>query len=167
MAREPNDLLHGTLDVLILKTLSWGPAHGYGIGQWIEGQTRRALTVEDAALYKALHRLEASGAIVAEWGISDNNRRAKYYSLTPRGRQSQGRSSDLEALRRRRCEHTGDRVRKCNVVMAKTTSPRSSVVLPAAEPGRVATQCGQRDAISPRGSAHRRVARAWHEPRRR
>ncbi len=87
MAREPNDLLHGTLDVLILKTLSWGPTHGYGISRWIEGQTRRTLTVEDAALYKALHRLEASGAIVAEWGTSDNNRRAKYYSLTPRGRQ--------------------------------------------------------------------------------
>jgi transcriptional regulator len=87
MPRDSNDLLHGTLDVLVLKTLSWGPAHGFGISQAIEERTRNELEIVDAALYKSLHRLEASGAIVGEWGVSDNNRRAKYYSLTPRGRQ--------------------------------------------------------------------------------
>jgi PadR family transcriptional regulator PadR len=85
--RDPNDLLHGTLDVLVLKTLSWAPMHGYAIAQWIEQRTRDELVIVDAALYKALHRLEQSGAVDAEWGLSDNNRRAKYYSLTPRGRQ--------------------------------------------------------------------------------
>jgi transcriptional regulator len=87
MARETNDLLHGTLDVLVLKTLSWGPMHGYAIAQWIEDRTRGDLEIVDAALYKALHRLAEGGAIDAEWGLSDNNRRAKYYSLTARGRQ--------------------------------------------------------------------------------
>jgi PadR family transcriptional regulator PadR len=85
--RDPNDLLHGTLDVLVLKTLSWAPMHGYAIAQWIEQRTHDELVIVDAALYKALHRLEQSGAVDAEWGLSDNNRRAKYYSLTPRGRQ--------------------------------------------------------------------------------
>jgi PadR family transcriptional regulator PadR len=87
MARETNDLLHGTLDLLVLKTLSWGPMHGYGITKWIEQATKGELEVLDSALYKALHRLEDAGAIATEWGISDNNRRAKYYSLTARGRQ--------------------------------------------------------------------------------
>ena len=87
MPRDTNDLLYGTLDVLVLKTLSWGPMHGYAIAQWIEQRTRGDLEVVDAALYKSLHRLEDSGAVVAEWGLSDNNRRAKYYALTPRGRQ--------------------------------------------------------------------------------
>jgi transcriptional regulator len=87
MARETNDLLHGTLDLLVLKALSWEPMHGYGISQWIEHRTREELEIVDSALYKALHRLEDSGAITAEWGVSDNNRRAKYYSLTARGRQ--------------------------------------------------------------------------------
>ena len=87
MARDVNDLLHGTLDVLVLKTLSWGPMHGYAIAQWIEERTRGDLEIVDVALYKALHRLADNGAIDAEWGLSDNNRRAKYYSLTSRGRQ--------------------------------------------------------------------------------
>jgi transcriptional regulator len=87
MARETNDLLHGTLDLLVLKTLSWGPMHGYGITKWIEQATKGELEIVDSALYKALHRLEDAGAIATEWGISDNNRRAKYYSLTARGRQ--------------------------------------------------------------------------------
>jgi transcriptional regulator len=81
-----SDLLHGTLDVLVLKTLSWGPMHGYAISTWIEQCTHHELEIVDAALYKALHRLEASGAVDSEWGISDNNRRAKYYSLTRKGR---------------------------------------------------------------------------------
>jgi PadR family transcriptional regulator PadR len=84
--RNTNDLLHGTLDVLVLKTLSWGPMHGYAVGRWIEERTRNELEIVDAALYKSLHRLEQGGAIASEWGVSDNNRRAKYYSLTARGR---------------------------------------------------------------------------------
>ena len=87
MPRDTNDLLHGTLDVLVLKTLSTGPIHGYGITKWIEQRTGNELEIVDSALYKALHRLEAGGAIASEWGVSDNNRRAKYYSLTARGRQ--------------------------------------------------------------------------------
>ena len=79
--------MHGTLDLLVLKTLSWGPMHGYGVSIWIKERAAHELEVVDAALYKALHRLEASGAIEAEWGVSDNNRRARYYSLTRRGRQ--------------------------------------------------------------------------------
>jgi transcriptional regulator len=85
--RDTSDLLHGTLDSLVLKTLSWGPMHGYAISKWIEQRTDNELEIVDAALYKALHRLEKSGAIDAEWGVSDNNRRAKYYSLTARGRR--------------------------------------------------------------------------------
>ena len=87
MPRDSNDLLHGTLDLLVLKTLSWGPMHGYGITRWIEQATKGELEILDSALYKALHRLEDAGAIATEWGVSDNNRRAKYYSLTARGRQ--------------------------------------------------------------------------------
>jgi len=87
MPRDTNDLLHGTLDLLVLKTLSWGPMHGYGITKWIEQATKGELEILDSALYKALHRLEDAGAIATEWGVSDNNRRAKYYSLTVRGRQ--------------------------------------------------------------------------------
>ena len=86
MARDTSDLLHGTVDLLVLKALSWEPMHGYGISKWIEQRTREELEIVDSALYKALHRLEDSGAIGAEWGVSDNNRRAKYYSLTARGR---------------------------------------------------------------------------------
>jgi len=87
MLRDANDLLHGTLDVLVLKTLSWAPMHGYSIARWIEERTRNELAIVDAALYKALHRLEAEGAITSEWGLSENNRRARYYSITTRGRQ--------------------------------------------------------------------------------
>ena len=86
MPRDANDMLHGTLDLLVLKTLSLGPTHGYGVTKAIEERTRE-LAIVDSALYKALHRLEDAGAITAEWGISENNRRAKYYSLTARGRQ--------------------------------------------------------------------------------
>src|SRR4051812_37585923 len=85
--RDSNDHLHGTLDILVLKTLSWEPMHGYAIVKWLEDRTRGELTIVDAALYKALHRLEHAGAIASEWGVSENNRRARYYSLTSRGRQ--------------------------------------------------------------------------------
>jgi transcriptional regulator len=86
MPRDASDLLHGTLDVLVLKTLTWGAKHGYAIAEWIEQRGGGDLVIVDAALYKALHRLEDAGAIESEWGLSDNNRRAKYYSLTARGR---------------------------------------------------------------------------------
>lgn len=87
MPRDTSDLLHGTLDLLVLKALSTTPMHGFGLSKWIEQGTRNELEIVDSALYKALHRLEDAGAIDAEWGVSDNNRRAKYYSLTTRGRQ--------------------------------------------------------------------------------
>ena len=86
MPRDASDLLHGTLDVLVLKTLSWGPMHGYSIGEWIERRGGGELVIVDAALYKSLHRLETADAIDAVWGVSENNRRAKYYSLTASGR---------------------------------------------------------------------------------
>jgi transcriptional regulator len=94
MPRLPSDLLHGTLDLLVLKTLSWGPTHGYGISRAIEQRTGGVLDIEDAALYKALHRLRRIGAIDSEWGLSDNNRKARYYRLTPRGRRELSAESD-------------------------------------------------------------------------
>ncbi len=81
------DLLRGTLDLLILKTLSWGPMHGLAVLRWIEETTRQRLQVEEGALYPALHRLEARGWLDAEWGITDRNRRAKFYRLTAAGRR--------------------------------------------------------------------------------
>src|SRR5688572_33313721 len=80
-------LLQGTLDLLILQALAWGQMHGYGISRIIRERTNEVLLVEDAALYQALHRLERRGSIEAEWGVSENNRRAKYYALTPAGRR--------------------------------------------------------------------------------
>jgi transcriptional regulator len=81
------DLLRGTLDLLVLKTLTWGPRHGYAIAEWIAQITDDTLLVEEGTLYPALHRLERKGWIEAEWGLSENNRRAKYYRLTPAGRR--------------------------------------------------------------------------------
>ena len=86
--RTPNDLLYGTLDLLVLRTLAWQAMHGYAIASWIRERTSGALLIEDAALYKALHRLEDRGLITSEWGVSENNRRAKYYRLAPDGRRS-------------------------------------------------------------------------------
>jgi len=86
MGKEPIDLLHGTVDVLVLTALKLGPRHGYAIARWIEDRTDGVLVLEDAALYKALHRLEARRAIEADWGVAESNRRAKYYQLTKRGR---------------------------------------------------------------------------------
>ena len=86
VARDADELLRGTLDALILKTLSWGPRHGYGIARWIKDTSQEALSVEDRALYLALHRLEDRGLVASDWGLSDNNRRAKYYQLTATGR---------------------------------------------------------------------------------
>jgi PadR family transcriptional regulator PadR len=81
------DLIKGTLDAMILKTLSWGPMHGYAVTRWIRGQTAGAVDVEDAALYQALHRMERRGWLESEWGLSENNRKAKYYRLSPEGRK--------------------------------------------------------------------------------
>ena len=80
------EILRGTLDLLILRAVSWRPVHGYAIARWIEQATSDVLRVEEGTLYPALHRLEARGWISAEWGTSDNNRRAKYYQLTAKGR---------------------------------------------------------------------------------
>jgi transcriptional regulator len=82
------DLMRGTLDVLVLKTLTGGARHGYAVARWIKAASENALLVEEGALYPALHRLERKGWIEAEWGVSDNNRKAKYYRLTTRGRQA-------------------------------------------------------------------------------
>src|SRR5688500_10468486 len=81
------DLLQGTLDMLVLKALSWGSKHGYGIVSWLEQMTDSALVVEEGSLYPALHRLAKRGWVKAEWGVSENNRRAKYYTLTAEGRR--------------------------------------------------------------------------------
>jgi transcriptional regulator len=80
-------LLRGTLDLFILKTLSWGPMHGLAVLQWIERTTRQRLQIEEGALYPALHRLEDKGWLESEWGHTDAGRRAKYYRLTPAGRR--------------------------------------------------------------------------------
>lgn len=80
------DLLQGTLDLLVLKTLSWGPAHGYSVARWIQQLTDDVLTVGEGSLYPALHRLEERGWVESEWRRSENNRKAKFYKLTTRGR---------------------------------------------------------------------------------
>jgi PadR family transcriptional regulator len=80
-------LLQGTVDLLILRALQPGPAHGYAVSRWVRDRTDGVLAIEDAALYQALHRLEGRGWIDAEWGLSDNNRKAKYYRLTASGRR--------------------------------------------------------------------------------
>jgi transcriptional regulator len=87
MEKASLDVVRGTLDVMILKTLSWGPLHGFAISQIILRQTAGALLVEEGALYPALYRMESKGWLEAEWGVSENNRRAKYYQLTPDGRR--------------------------------------------------------------------------------
>jgi transcriptional regulator len=81
------ELLRGTFDLLILKTLSWGPMHGLGVLRWIEDVTGRRLQIEEGALYPALHRLEQRRWLDAEWGYTGNNRKAKFYRLTPLGRR--------------------------------------------------------------------------------
>jgi PadR family transcriptional regulator PadR len=85
-AADPLALVKGTLDVLVLKALSWGPMHGFEITTWLEDNSSGALDVDDSALYHALHRMEQRGLIVAEWGVTENNRRARYYGVTSVGR---------------------------------------------------------------------------------
>jgi PadR family transcriptional regulator, regulatory protein PadR len=87
MTDESLDLLQGTLAVLILRTLAWEPMHGYGISQWLRARTDDTLQVQDAALYQALRRMERRGWIDAEWGVSENNRRARFYRLNQEGRR--------------------------------------------------------------------------------
>ena len=81
------DFLHGTLDVLILKTLSWGPRHGYAIARWLETGSAAALQIEDGSLYPALYRLERKGWIEAEWGVTETRRKAKFYRLSRTGQE--------------------------------------------------------------------------------
>ena len=88
MDKAQLELIRGTLDVLILKSLAWGPLHGYAITNLIHRQTDEALLVEEGTLYPALWRLERKGLVEAEWGLSENNRKAKFYRLTPDGRRA-------------------------------------------------------------------------------
>jgi PadR family transcriptional regulator PadR len=85
--KDPGDLLQGTLDLLILKSMARGPMHGYSVAEWIHESSQDVLRVEEGALYPALHRLELRGLLSAEWGTSENNRRAKYYALTAAGKK--------------------------------------------------------------------------------
>lgn len=96
-----SDLFTGTLDLLILKGLTWGPRHGYAIGRWIRETTSDVLVVQEGALYPALHRLERKGLLSEDWGESETGRQAKYYSLTAKGR------AQLRAERRRWEEFSG------------------------------------------------------------
>ena len=87
MPRAPSEMLQGTVDVLILRTLAWQPMHGYAISSWVRERSHDVLSIEGAALYQALHRLERKRLIVATWGLSENNRKAKFYELTADGRR--------------------------------------------------------------------------------
>lgn len=101
MPRESLDLLQGTLDVLVLRTLVWGEMHGYAVSRFIRQRTDGVIEIEDAPLYKALHRLEQAGFVEASWGVSENNRRARFYKLTPAGRR---KLREQEAVWRRYAE---------------------------------------------------------------
>ena len=94
MAKQKIDLLQGTLDLLVLKTLQSGTTHGWDIAQRIQQVSRDVLKVNQGSLYPALHRLEAQGLVASEWGGSENNRRAKFYKLTPAGRKQLATETD-------------------------------------------------------------------------
>ena len=94
MADTALDLLQGTLDVLILRTLAWQPMHGYGISRWIRERSDGSIAPENAALYQALHRLERRKWVRSAWGVSDSNRRAKFYELTAKGREQLQQQSE-------------------------------------------------------------------------
>jgi transcriptional regulator len=85
MTRRQMNLLQGTLDVLVLQALAAEPGHGYGVAEWIRARTDGTLEIEDGALYTSLHRMEKRGWLTSSWGVSENNRRAKYYALTSAG----------------------------------------------------------------------------------
>lgn len=111
---DPLSLVKGTLDVLVLRALTWEPMHGFEITSWLEERTQGALGIDDSALYQALHRMEERDWISAEWGITENNRRARYYSLTRAGRA-------------RLAAETKRWVRYADIVTAVlTASPRAS-----------------------------------------
>jgi transcriptional regulator len=93
MQQTSVDLLQGSLDVIVLKTLSWQPMHGFGIARWIQRVTDDAFQVEEGSLYPSLYRMENKGWVKAEWGVTENNRRAKYYRLTPAGRRQLAQST--------------------------------------------------------------------------
>ncbi|HSJ08623.1 MAG TPA: PadR family transcriptional regulator [Longimicrobiales bacterium] len=84
---EPLAVLRGTLDVLVLRALSWQPMHGFELTSWLEQRSRRRLALEDAALYQALYRMEKRGLVEAQWGVTENNRRARYYHITAEGQE--------------------------------------------------------------------------------
>ena len=86
MARNPPEMLQATVDILILRTLAWEPMHGYAISRWLDARSDGVLSVDGAALYQALHRLENRKWVSATWGVSENNRKAKYYTLTAAGK---------------------------------------------------------------------------------
>lgn len=86
MARTPSELLQGTVDILILRALAWEPMHGYAISRWLDARSSGVLAVDGAALYQALHRLEEHRLVSPSWGLSENKRKAKYYTLTAAGR---------------------------------------------------------------------------------
>ena len=95
MANSTGDLLQGTLSILILKALLGGSSHGFGIARWIEATTRDVLTIEEGSLYPALRRLEDKGWVRSEWGTSENNRRARYYTITSAGRAQLRTEADV------------------------------------------------------------------------
>jgi PadR family transcriptional regulator, regulatory protein PadR len=96
--RTSLDLLQGTLDLLVLKTLSWGPAHGYDVARWIQEVTGDVLRVEEGSLYPALHRLKKRKLLTSSWGLSRNNRRAKYYEITSKGREALATEASVWSL---------------------------------------------------------------------
>ena len=106
MAKKRDNIIPGTLNVLILKALSWGPIHGYGISRWVQEATDEVLRVEEGVLYPALHRLERDRLLTSAWGVNDTGRRAKFYSLTARGRKQ----LEAEAARWRRSSEAVSRI---------------------------------------------------------
>lgn len=98
MTRAQLDLLHGTVDLLVLRTLAWETMHGYAIAQFVKSRTDGAIVIESAALYQALHRLEKRKLVRASWGVSESGRRARFYELTKSGRDAlKAQSTDLRA----------------------------------------------------------------------
>ena len=117
MAKRSNPMLHGTMDALILKTLSWGPRHGYAIARWIEETTDDALSIEEGSLYPALYRMEKRGWIEAEWGLSELGRRAKVYRLTTKG---------VQQLRAETASWTSFQAAVSKILLAPAPTPTSA-----------------------------------------
>ena len=114
MPRDAKDLLHGTLDLLVLRALATEPMHGFALSKWIDQRTSGELGIVDSALYKSLHRLEDAGAVLAEWGASENNRRAQVLlAVRARPADAAQRDRDVETLRRDSHRRTRARVSRC------------------------------------------------------